>query len=413
MMWREWIGLKPRMADLASRILAEFRKQGVTGWSFDPNEQALNEAKGATINLSNLYLEYLRAPRSQRAALLQKYSAFQQISQQSIPKLWELAAKSIYAVVRSRADRVVTQVQFRDEQKAWPTTLSWPWIGDLEIRIAYDWGSHLSQVSEEFADTWGQTREAIKQRALQNLAALPKPKWENKNGVHELSTDTSYQESLLLVDKVIDQLSFKDSVVCIPSNRGVLLACDRNRLEVVLAMIDQAFRNIQERPWPMTATLLTRGEGTWQEYQPTDEAAVRAGELQRMSTAVTYADQKAALEAHYQRTGTDIYVATFGLFRRPADGNAMRSWCSWTDGVHSSLPQTDLVALVRRTSDGFSSPLMIPWSRTVALLGHYMQESDEFPSRYVVQSAFTDAEWAALAAESSAQVSASALTFLL
>ena len=394
--WREWFGLRPSMQDLASRIIGEFRKQGEEDWTFDTSEATLRNSQGAIVNLANIYREYSQSPRSGRAALLHKYSALSEMSQRSVPKLWELAARSIYPTVRSRFDRTVSQIEFRDRPDDWPVVVVWPWIDELEIRLVYDWGTHLTQISEDVADTWGQPLEAIRQRALQNLAALPKPTWHPiGDGVYELVTDHSYQESLLLVDKVIDQLPFRESVACVPSNRGVLLACDGNQSERLVAMIKEAIRRLETQAWPLAGTVLARRGGSWQELHPAGDAAVYASDLRRYSEAITYADQKKALEALHTKQGEDIFVATFSLFRRPNE-LAVRSWCTWAEGIHGLLPKTDFVVLGRQDEEGHADPLCISWDRAISTLGHYMKDGGEDPPRFYVKSGFTDAEWVAL-----------------
>jgi len=400
--WREWLGMKPRIEGFASMLLETFEHAGKSGWTFDRKECVLRHEEGSMINLANIYLEYAKASRSQRRALLEKYAVLSQVSQRPIPALWELAAKSIYLVVRLRFDRTVTEIQTRGETDApWPPILQWPWLGDLEIRVAYDWGQHLSQVQASLAETWGQPHEAIRARALQNLSALPKPTWrELGSGVYRLETETSYQESLLLVDKVVNLLPFSNSVVCIPSNRGVLLAADRNAQQSLIAMFDEAIQNQQSKPWPLAGTAVERVSGIWHLFLPQEgELAARAGDLQRIGEAITYNDQKAMLEALYEKTKTDIFVATYGVVRRERDRNAIRSWCSWAEGVHSSLPKTDLIVFGREGPEGKCAPIYVPWERAVSLLGRYMTDAGESPPRYFVNRSFSDAEWVALTGE--------------
>jgi len=397
--WREWLGLRPSMQDLASGIIGEFRKQGEEDWTFDAAEATLRNSQGAIVNLANMYREYSQSRRSVRAVLLQKYSALSEMSRRSVPKLWELAAKSIYPTVRSRFDRAVSQIEFRDKPEDWPVVVVWPWIDELEIRLVYDWGTHLAQIPEGVADAWGQPLEAIRQRALQNLAALPKPTWHAiGDGVYELAADYSYQESLLLVDKVIDQLPFRESVACVPSNRGVLLACDGNQSESLLAMIKEAIRRLGTQAWPLAGTVLARRGGAWQELHVADDAAIHAGDLRRYSEAITYADQKKELEKLHTKQGEDIFVATFSLFRRPNE-LGVRSWCTWADGIRSLLPKTDFVVLGRQDEEGHADPFCISWDRAIASLGHHMKDSGEDPPRFYVESRLTDAEWAGLKGE--------------
>jgi hypothetical protein len=399
--WREWLGMKPRIGDFASTLVMRFEREGMSGWTFDENDCALRHAQGGTINLANIYREYTQAARSNRQGLLQKYAAMSQALSRSIPTLWELAAKSIYPVVRLRFDISVTAIQMRAEKQEPPKPIvKWPWIGDLEIRLAYDWGQHLTQVQASLAETWGQSDESIRARALQNLAALPIPTWrELGGGVYELQTEYSYQESLLLVDKVIDLLAFKDSAVFIPSNRGVLLAADRNQQQSIVALFDLAITNQEAKPWPLSGVALERAGGEWREFQAEGEIGIRVGDLKRICTALTYNDQKSLLDALYKKTKTDIYVAAYNMARHERDGNAIRSWCSWAEGAKSSLPKTDLIIFGRGKPDANFVPVAVPWERAVSLAGHHMKDAGEEPPRYFVEGAFSDAEWAALVAE--------------
>jgi hypothetical protein len=56
-------------------------------------------------------------------------------------------------------------------------------------------------------------------------------------------------------------------VVAVP-NRGVLLATGADDPEAVLRLVDEARRSMQERPWPLSATLLQRVGGDWQPMPP-------------------------------------------------------------------------------------------------------------------------------------------------
>jgi len=398
--WREWFGIKPRMQDFAETLISRFARDGDFGWQFDPKECTLQNEADGVINLGNMYREYTRAKRTERHGLLEKYASMSQATQRAVPKLWTLAEKSIYPVVRSQFDLAVTAIQSRGAEKSWPAVVRWPWIGDMEVRIAYDFGHHLTQVQEAFADTWGQSHEAIRQRALLNLAALPMPTWrELGKGVFQVETATSYQESLLLVDKVVNLLPFRGSIVCLPCNRGILLAADKNNPDSLTALFEEAIRNLEEKPWPLSGTPLERIDGTWQEFRPEGEAAIRAGDLQRISFAITYADQKSLLEAHYVKNKIDIYVATYSMVRRPQDGGAIRSWCSWGEGISSSLPKTDLIMFGRKAEHGKFTPVPVAWDRAMAVVGQYVKEANESPPRYFAEATFTDAEWAALVAE--------------
>jgi hypothetical protein len=394
---RKWLGLKPRINDFAATLLKEFARRGSPGWVYDAREQQLTQAGGAVINLGNMFVEYSRSRRGGRAALLDKYSNFAVMQSREIPKLWEVAAKALYPVLRCRFDYLSLEIESRGAGKPWPALLIYSFHEDLHVRIAYDWGSHLAQVKEEFLDIWGQSRESILARALGNLAALQKPAWSPQgNGVYALVSDVSYEESMLLLDKVVEQVPVPGPAVFLPSNRGVLLACDATRADDLVAMIDAGSKNHQERPWPLSGSVLARRDGRWQDAMLPQEAARSAGDLQRMHAAMIHNGQKQALEAYHQKIGRDSFVATFGLYRWERDGGAIRSCCSWTEGVDSLLPKTDYILFVR-PGDKTVPPILATWDRAATEFSHRMKDAGESPARFAVEGTFTPAEWQTIA----------------
>ncbi len=395
---RELLGFKPRMQDLANRMLVHFERQGNRGWRYDAAQSALkNEVEGTTIFLANIYLEYAQAARAHRPSLLQKYQGMGRASMQEIPKLWALAAKGIHAVLRSRFDHTVLAIDTRAGGNALPEMAAWPWLGDMHIRLVYDFGEQMALISRERMEIWGQSPETVLQHALQNLRALPTAQWEAlPAGVYQLRSEASYEESLLLVDKVIDQLPFKDSVVCIAVNRGILLAADVRSEAAVSALIEEAMRCLQSKPWPLSASLCTRVDGQWQEYKVSGAAASRAGDLMRFNLASTYDGQTLALEQYFEKIGEDIHVAKFAMMRSPAGDNALRSWCAWSEGVRAMLPKSDLVVLGRQGDDDAREAVLIDWSQMLELCGRHLQSTSENPLRYLVDSFPDELEWAAV-----------------
>jgi hypothetical protein len=395
--WREWLGLNVRVQDLATLLIREFAKRGSSGWTYDESERTLRHPDQSVVNLANLHLEYSQAPRSNRAFLLAKYANFAKILHREIPKLWELASKAIYPIIRSRHDMVAVEIDLRDNEEKWPELVSWPLVDDLVVRIAYDWGSQVSPVNAERFEMWGQPLDVVRARALQNLAALANPIWrELGKGVFQLESDESYEETFMLVEKAIERLPFKESAACIPSNRGVLLACDLSKSDDVVAMIEEAIRNNQEKPWPLSGVVMTRKADTWSQCLLEGIAAVRAGDLYRINLAGIYDSQKTALDAHFKKKSLDVYVGRYNLFRRPQDGGAIRSWCSWSDGVHASLPKADFV-IVGKAEDQSFAPVVVPWDSAAANFESRMTNTDESPARFLVDGTFTAEDWAVLA----------------
>jgi hypothetical protein len=85
----------------------------------------------------------------------------------------------------------------------------------------------------------------------------------------------------------------------------------------------------------MSGLLFERAPAGWRRYDPPEAFAGAAGSLRTLDLSRSYQDQKDALKKRYERTGTDVFVATFAL-RKP-------STCARSNPI--------LVHLVRRRRD--------------------------------------------------------------
>jgi hypothetical protein len=401
--WRELLGLKPTVASLAQALIDRARAHGDHQWRFDPEHSAIRHADDGTINLGNMFLEYSNASPALRKDLLLKYEAMMQQIRAETPKLWELAAKHIYPSIRSVHGTMSLEIATRKGDGKMPRTVSWPLAGDLIVQLMFDRGQSLAHVQEDLADTWGQNLESLKTRSLGNLAALPRPQWQPLGeGVFQVVSDVSYEESFLLVNAVVDALPFASSAVLMPTNRGILLSCDGSDQNALRTMLAHAERCLRENPWPMGATMLHREAGQWREFIPTGELAGLHGSLIRLSSAITYNEQQVALQKYL---GDDIFVGTYSLLRRGDGPDSLRSWSSWTKDVPTLLPQTDLVILGRPRTDGKHDMLMVTWSALMDCCGGRIKQTAERPARFMVDGFPSAEEWQVLARDGEAFVS--------
>jgi hypothetical protein len=390
---------KPKMKDFAAELLRALARAGISGWSLGPDSRSLIHATHGVMNLVNLHNEYVNARRAERPVFLRKYVELAKANFSEVPRDWATARAGIRAVVRSRFDYTVLDIDHR--QNPWPSTVIWPFVGDLCVRLVHDFGVHVSHVTRERMSAWGQSEETVRHVAIENLGLQPKPEWLPLGaGVYQLRAE-EYSDSLLLLNEVIDELPFKDSPVVIPCNRGVLLAADAASASAVCAMIELASRYQQQKPWPLGETLCTRVQGEWREFDPSSEVLDRANDLRIQGRASIYQDQKTALERHHQKIGKDVFVATFGVTEH--DGRFV-SWCSWMEGVATLLPKTDQVAF--RSVRDPQQITVLNWKDVVAHAGMHLQETTEDPPRFFVNSFPDDAEWRVLDACAVRRVSA-------
>ncbi len=388
---------KPTIESFARELVGRFERMGHTGWTFDAASGELKQASGQlTMNLTNMFLEYSQADRKVRPELLEKYCAIVDTRMREIPKLWTLAQKNIYPVLRSRFDLVALEISERNSGKNLPSRVSTPWFGDVELRIAYDFGPHTSPVDQQTAETWGVPFAELRARAQQNLNALPRPRWVSvAEGVYQVETDASYEESMVLRADTWRDLPVPGDKVMIPMNRGVLLGASAEQPEHVLNLLRAAREALQSKPWPLEPALVTRRGDELVAFVPQGPAQVAFEALQKLAMGGVYKDQQDALQAHL---GEEHFVATYSLFSRNDSPDALTSYCTWTQDVPSWLPRTDIVAFNKALPNNEWDRALVSWEDAIRICGHYMKPQSEDPPRWFVNEFPNDAEWQQLQA---------------
>ncbi len=246
---------------------------------------------------------------------------------------------------------------------------------------------------QNLVETWGQRPETVLEQATQNLRGLKLPRWEiMKNGVFRLASEVSYDESFLLVDRAMHQLPFASSMVCMPVNRGVLLAADGNSTTALIALLDEAQQCFAEMRWPMSGTMLALTDGRWQAYEPDSSAvAAKVGNLCRQVMAKWYSAQQEAMYRAEAYKG--CFVSSYMTASSPDAEGRIRSACTWSKGLKSYLPLTDIVALccLEGTKMHF---VPVRWDDLMTVCGYRMKQCELDPPRFFVDSFPSDSELA-------------------
>src|SRR5690606_38941592 len=78
--------------------------------------------------------------------------------------------------------------------------------------------------------------------------------------------------------------------------------------------------------------------------------------------AVEYAAQKQRLQSELEASGQDVFVASYSVIERQADGSIL-SYCTWGQEVDCLLPRADLLALIGN-EPGSEEPwhMLVPWA---------------------------------------------------
>jgi hypothetical protein len=295
-------------------------------------------------------------------------------------------------LMRSKFDRVAAEIDRRRSGPKLSPRASKAFLSDLELVVGYDLGATVSQVPLENVKEWGISIDQVLERALANLKALPSATWRSAdNLVWTLQSPGSYNESFLQWPKAFESLPVKGEILAAVPNRGVLLA---SHLENFDALADAAQKSFQELPWPLSGTVFKVFDNRIDVFTA-PECQVKLQTLSNLSLQFTYKAQQEALRAHCEAIDEDVFIATFGLLSPKDHPAQIQSWCSWTEGVESLLPKTDLIAFVRNPSHSRQT-LLVNWSDAAAVVAAKIRETSEAPTRIQVDEFPSAEEWAEL-----------------
>jgi len=380
MNWRQWIGLTPTQADLANDLLRSARQSGQTGWVYDAADSSLRDAD-RVISLVNIQREYAQAGYLARPGLLRKYGAMlAPMEQSTVPRLWTLAQTQIFPMLRSRYERTIIEVQYRNKEP-FPPRAAKAFSGQLEVVIGYDHGQTVSQIKVETATDWGISIDELIHRARANLRGLPPPSWESAgDAIWKLDSAAGYTESFLQLPRTFDNLPAKGQALAMIPNRGVLLATGTDEPGGLAALLNAALHSIRNAPWPLSGDLFRVTPTGSELYIPDTPEAEGLATIQKIDMAGIYEGQQTALQAHHDAIKDDVYVATYSLLVKKDAPNHARSYCTWTKGISSLLPTTDLIAFVWDLETTRKTAL-VTWNNVARIAGHYFKPTTEDPPR--------------------------------
>jgi hypothetical protein len=188
---------------------------------------------------------------------------------------------------------------------------------------------------------------------------------------------------------LVRQLKVAGQHVALPLTRDLLLIAGSEDAEG-LTMMTQIAEKERDAPRPLCGIphVLTGDEWTpWS--VAADHAAAEAFQMLRLNHfGGEYAEQKQLLEALVARQGPDVFVASFSA-RRFEEHRPPASFCVWTKGIPSWLPQTDVICF-HEPETNVTTP--VHWQRVATEHGQLLKPLDYWPPRWAVEE-FPSSEW--------------------
>lgn len=332
------------------------------------------------LKLANLYGEYVNATPKERENMLRRTVQSWLALAIEFPDSLEEARTDLLPLVRARSYLQVASIEAQingKEPPAWPHQV----VGEhLAVSLAYDLPHGIRTITQEELDDWGITFYEGLEIALDNLRHM-----ECQMGVSESllvyisSSGDYYDASRLIYLDFMRQLEVEGDHVAMVPNRNQLIVTGSDD-EAGLAVMADLAQEILQEPRRLSGIAFRLVGDDWEPWLPPERhpswKAFKRLLVQTMSQE--YAVQKELLGELQTKMGDDTFIAEFCAATN--EQGKLLSYCVWSKGVRSLLPQTDIVGFYEPSLE----PVMADWDKVFQVCGHMMKPKDWYPGRYFV-----------------------------
>lgn len=328
------------------------------------------------VPLERLYQEWLASSLAAGEDLL-RYTAGM-VLMGNMPGMVEEAARYLLPIVRNSAERGQAMLA---AARGYSPLLFRPLCEGLEVGLAYHRGSVMHRVAQAHLDAWDMDEEAAFEAAFANLRARSVlPLQVSAQGVASGGWGDGYDSSRMLLPELMEAAVGEGRPVVMVPTRGKLMVCSDQSEAALDAMLKAAIDAMREEKM-VTPRMLRWHEGCWQVFVPPAHAR-RLNSLAKHAEGIDYRLQKELLKARAAASGQDLYVATY-MVGKTGPEQRRTSACTWTRGIPSLLPKTDLLCFADPASSGV--PVTVAWDAAMPVVGALMQRTDDQPPRYFVE----------------------------
>jgi hypothetical protein len=397
---------KPPGKDRFARMLMDaIRQAGQQGsLRYDADEFRLyQEGEGkCVLNLTSAYREYCSLPKDKRQVLFKNLVRAWFSHRREVPQEFGDARPDLLPGVRGRAYYEIARLTVGAEHGA---KFGWPYhvlAECLGAGLIYDLPEAMMQVQQHSLDTWKASFEEAFEAACENLREISGDGLGQAGpGVWMSPWRDNYDTSrMVLLDVVRAHEVSGDPVVMIPNRDTLLLAGseDAEALGKLVALAEAAY----EHPRSISGAAFRLGpDNQWSRFMPGegDPHHQRFKLLWTKSVGGDYQNQTEALNALHEKTGKDIFVASFSAMQKKDTGE-VRSYSVWSEGVVAFLPRTDDVFFFRPKGPQDGEIIgSARWERVEAVLGDMIKPVGLYPERYLVEEFPSEGQLAMLALE--------------
>lgn len=384
----DWFRKKDPKDAFADRLRREILRSGEDRpIRYDKERFSLEVGEGHVIYLQNIYEEYCAAPPAVQTDVFRRYVLLK--DDVPLAKTLDEALPHLIPRVRERFFFTSLLLTFEAEGRKLPRFAFKTFADHFAIELAYDLPQQSVHVMQDTLDEWKTALEEALKLAQGNLQAMTTvPLKVIRPGLYVSPWNDTYAPSRLLLPEYITSHQVKGEPVVAVANRDLLLLTgsqDPEGLEEMARRVHQA----REKPRFMTGHVLVWSEGAWSLFTPEPDQSSFTDflMLRQLSAAGAYEHQKVRLDEIHEKKNIDVYVASVSLLQNK-ETNQIRSYCVWTQGVDTLLPETDDV--VFHPAEASDAPneksryISVPWAAVRNRLGALMSPVDGYPVRYRV-----------------------------
>jgi hypothetical protein len=376
---------KPTRDQFAQIVLRELAKKGVAGARYDKEGFSIHAGTGTSaLFLDNAYANYCKSDKQQRAETLAHLTSGFAVKP-GLPGDYATVQPSLMPIVRDACYSSLAGLHLRSRGIAEPKPAVFKPLADgLVTMLAYDTEHSILQITQEKFANWGVSLDEAYATAVQNLREKTDTRLlvETEPGVYRSRWGDSYDSARILLTDLIYRLKLNGEPVAFIPNRDQMWVTGHKNSQALQSFIAAADET-HFAAHPLSARLYLLDDGKWRPYLP-DDPALRTLclNLLRKRSSVDYDQQKKALEAIYAASKTDMFVASFTVFK--GRDEKFFSQAVWAKGVDSLLPEADTLVLgIDPSTKNF---LTVPWGHAFPLLQDLMvREESLLPVRYRVR----------------------------
>ena len=249
--------------------------------------------------------------------------------------------------------------------------------GDLTWTVVWDTPATMEVVHAVHLEKWQVGFDDLLDTAKRNLAMQPFLGWDVLDGrIFAPKGVDDYDGARVFLPGQLDFLPFEEERVIFHPSRPSCAVMSVDDEEAIAVAAEQALDHIGAANRVSLVPLV----GYTNNWRPLRLGADHPA-YQSWSRLVTY-DAAAAYETQHRllepSLGHDVFAASYVPIEQ--SNGALSSYCTWTRGVESLLPETERVAFYEEDSE----PFLVPWHIMHDVCGDLLERTDHIPKRWRV-----------------------------